>query len=152
MRSTIYSLLAGTALVVSACASTGVNSADIYHPQSGTVQLQAQTSDTTIQSVDFALNQQPIGTGTPVAGGWTVNLNTTQFQDGFYNLTATGVTSAGTQVQLLNNTLFINNGTSGASGTVPPESSSGSETASDTQTASGASFFIPASTKTPPWL
>lgn len=143
MRSTIYGLLAGLALFAGACSSTGVNTADVFTPVTGSIVLNAQTSDSTIQSVDFELNQKSIGSGTAGSGGWTLNFDSTRYPNGIYNLTATGVTAAGTSVQLLNNSLLINNATSGsgASGTSTPAT-----------TASGASFFIPAPTSTPPWL
>lgn len=138
MRPLKYAAAALMLAALTACTGTGVNTANVFQPQSGKVQLAVQTSDPTIQSVEFQLNGEVIGKDEDGSDGWSLEYDTTQKDDGIYTVTAYGTTSSGTQLQLLDNSLLIQNG-----GTGGGSSGTGTGTGTGTDTGTTGTQFRP---------
>jgi hypothetical protein len=102
-------------LALLGCAGTGVNTANVFQSQSGTIQLKVDTPDTSISSVEFTVNDQKVGEDTNGSDGWSVDYDTTKLADGIYTVRANGTSPTGT-VELLNNSLLIKNGNAAGTG------------------------------------
>jgi hypothetical protein len=115
------------------CTGTGTNSAQVFQPQGGQIQLTATTADTTFTSVEFVVNEagaSPIVLKDENLGdGIAVTFDTTQVDDGVNFVKAYGVGGDGTRVEILDNSLLISNGGGTAS---PAPSASASSAASGT--------------------
>lgn len=141
------------------CTGTGVNTAPVFQAQSNQIQLTATTADTTFTSVEFVVNEA----GTPItikdenlADGIAVTFDTTQVDDGINFVKAYGVTADGQRVEILDNSLLVDNGGAGgtggngggsaspspsaASGTSPAGSDAGSDTEGDLGSDTGVQF------------
>jgi hypothetical protein len=145
------------ALLVAAfagCTGEGVNRANVFKPQGGTVDLNVSNlaDASAYTAVAFELDGQPLGAGEMADGGWTYKWNTTSgVTDGIHTVRAVGTTADGTTVELLNNSLFIQNngatetpsaapsaaasdagtGTEPAAGEEAPEAGAGEESGTD---------------------
>jgi hypothetical protein len=114
-----YALLVAT---FSGCTGTGVNTADVFKPQGGTIDLNVSNlpDPTAYSSVEFQLDGKSLGTDSDASDGWSFKLDSSTVSDGIHNVRAVGTTTSGTTVELLNNSIFIqNNGAASAASPAP---------------------------------
>ena len=124
MRQLKYMALA-LAVAAFGCTGQGINTADVYTPQGGTIDLNVDTVDPSAYgSVDFELDGKSLGRDEDSSDGWSYQLDSTTLDDGIHTVQAFGNTLEGTRVELLNNSLMIVN--DGAGGT-PPAGDEGGE-------------------------
>ncbi|MFP5501393.1 MAG: Ig-like domain-containing protein, partial [Candidatus Sericytochromatia bacterium] len=112
------------ALSLVGCAGTGINTAPLYKPTTGTITLAVDTQEPGVQAVEFQLdNSTLLGTDEDPSDGWSFPLDTTAYDDGIHYVKAFGLFGDGSRITLLDNTILIDNG--GGIGT-------GTETGTDT--------------------
>jgi hypothetical protein len=123
------------ALLVAAfagCTGEGVNRANVFKPQGGTVDLNVSNlaDASAYTAVAFELDGQPLGAGEMADGGWTYKWNTTSgVTDGIHTVRAVGTTADGTTVELLNNSLFIQNNGAATPSAAPSDAGTGTQPA-----------------------
>lgn len=116
------------------CTGTGVNTADVFTPQSGSIQLTAAVTDPTLYSaVEFVINEGDAAAETVIddnpGDGIEVTYDTTKLNDGINYVKAYGVGTDGTRTQILDNALLIDNGGGGtATGETPTGGTDGGST------------------------
>ena len=124
------------ALGLVGCAGTGINTAPIYKPTTGTITLAVETQETGVQAVEFQLdNSTLLGTDEDPSDGWSFPLDTTAYDDGIHYVKAFGLFGDGTRITLLDNTILIDNGGGIGTGT-----GSGTETGNDFGSDTGNDF------------
>lgn len=133
MRQLKYVAMALLVAAFAGCTGEGVNRANVFKPQGGTVDLNVSNlaDASAYTAVAFELDGQPLGAGEMADGGWTYKWNTTSgVTDGIHTVRAVGTTADGSTVELLNNSLFIqNNGASGTPSAAPSDAGTGAEPA-----------------------
>lgn len=128
MRLFKYAALA-LAMLAFGCTGEGVNRAEVFKKQSGTIDLNVSSlpDAASYTSVLFEVDGNAVGNDQDGSDGWSYKLDSTKYSNGIHNVKVTGTTSSGTTVELLNNSLYIDNPTNGA----PAESPSASPDAGD---------------------
>lgn len=127
----------------SGCTGTGVNSANVFKPQSGTIDLNVSNlpDASAYTQVEFQLDGKALGTDTDVSDGWSYKLDSTSLTNGIHNVRALGTSSSGEQVELLNNSIYIDNGgsagTDTSASTAPAETPASTDAGAGTDTGSG---------------
>ena len=109
MRQLKYGALA-LAIAAFGCTGQGINTADIYTPQGGTIDLRVDTADpSAYSSVDFELDGKSLGRDEDGSDGWSYQLDSDSLENGIHSVQAFGNTLEGLRVELLNNSLMIRN-------------------------------------------
>lgn len=123
MRLFKYAALA-LAMLAFGCTGEGVNQAEVFKKQSGTIDLNVSSlpDAAAYTSVLFEVDGQAVGNDQDGSDGWSHKLDSTTLTNGIHNVKVTGTTSSGTTVELLNNSLYIDN----ANAPAPTESPSAS--------------------------
>lgn len=118
----------------SGCTGTGVNTANVFKPQGGTIDLNVSNlpDPSAYSSVEFQLDGKTLGKDTDVSDGWSYKLDSTSLTNGIHNVRAVGTTTGGEQVELLNNSIYIDNGA--GAGTNTSASTAPSQTPASTDT------------------
>lgn len=133
MRQLKYVAMALLVASLAGCTGEGVNRANVFKPQGGTVDLNVSNlaDPSAYTAVAFELDGQPLGAGEMADGGWTYKWDTTTgVTDGIHTVRAVGTTADGTSVELLNNSLFIqNNGAAATPSAAPSDAGTGTEPA-----------------------
>jgi Bacterial Ig domain len=122
MRHIKHVALALAVAAFSGCTGEGINRAEVFKKQGGSIDLNVSNlpDPSAYTSVDFELDGQPLGKDEDASDGWSFKLDSTTLSNGIHTVRALGNTPAGTQVELLNNSLYIDN--AGGSAPAPAES------------------------------
>lgn len=106
------------------CTGTGVNQASVFQQQSGEIKLSASTTET-FSSVEFVIDDKDTVKDDNPSDGIEVNYNTANLDDGIHYVKAYGITADGQRVEILDNSILINNGNGGDSGASGENGASG---------------------------
>jgi hypothetical protein len=125
MRLFKYAALA-LAMLAFGCTGEGVNRAEVFKKQSGTIDLNVSSlpDAASYTSVLFEVDGNAVGNDQDGSDGWSYKLDSTTLANGIHNVKVTGTTSSGTTVELLNNSLYIDNPEGSAPAASPSPSAS----------------------------
>lgn len=115
------------------CSGTGVNTANVFQPQSGQIQLTANVPDPSLYaSVEFVINEGDAAAETvtddDLSDGIAVTYDTSKLNDGVNYVKAYGVGADGSRTQILDNALLIDNGGTASGGNTGGSGANGGET------------------------
>jgi hypothetical protein len=101
-----------TALVVSALAACDVeasNTAMVYPPVSGLMEVRWRLGVTGIRQVDYSLDGQVIATSSNASSAFATQLDSAKYSNGAHTFQATAISAAGQPVQQVQHLVYFQN-------------------------------------------